>query len=68
MLEHISADYVIVEGMKNFPLPKILCASSEDDLQKLMDETTFAISGLIANKLDSFQGIKILILITKLLN
>lgn len=59
MLEHLSADYVIVEGMKSFPLPHILCASSFDDLEKLLDDTTFAASGILANEHNKYKNLRI---------
>jgi len=50
MLSHISADYVIVEGMKSAALPRILCAKDENQLDELMNGTIFAISGIYADK------------------
>ncbi len=60
MLEHISADYVIIEGMKKSPLPKIICASTENELRELVDGTTFAVSGVITNDLKTFGDIPLL--------
>ena len=59
MLNHITADYVIVEGMKSFPLPKILCASSKADIGSLIYSTTFAISGKVSEKENKFRSFKI---------
>ena len=49
MLEHLTADYVVVEGMKSAALPHIICAKDEDQLAELVDETTFGISGIYAD-------------------
>ena len=45
MLEHLSADYVVVEGMTSAALPRIICAKDEEQLEELVDGTTIAISG-----------------------
>jgi len=56
MLEHLDADYVIVEGMKKTPLPKILCAKNEKQLSELFDKTVFAISGKYAEEYSDYKG------------
>lgn len=58
MLKHLNADYVIVEGMKKFPMPKIVCATSEKELEKLVDGTVFAISGIYANNHNKYGNLK----------
>ena len=45
MLDHLQADYVVVEGMKTAFLPRIICAESEEQLNELVDGKVFAISG-----------------------
>ncbi|MBC8384178.1 MAG: molybdopterin-guanine dinucleotide biosynthesis protein B [Candidatus Cloacimonetes bacterium] len=57
MLSRLDSEYVIVEGMKDSPLPKILCAKDEDQLEELYDWTVFAISGNYAEKHSHYQGI-----------
>ena len=49
MLEHLNADYIIVEGMQDVALPRIICAESEEQLRELVDGTVFAISGIYSN-------------------
>ena len=56
MLEHLSADYVVVEGMKSAALPHIICAKDEDQLAELVDETTFGISGIYADDNSSYNN------------
>jgi molybdopterin-guanine dinucleotide biosynthesis adapter protein len=60
MLEHMRTEYVIVEGMKEAPLPRIICAETEEDLAKLVDETVIAISGKIADKMKEYKDLPIL--------
>ncbi len=60
MLQHLSADFVVVEGMKSAALPRILCADSEDQLKELLNGTVFAISGKFANDHSQFQGLPVL--------
>ncbi len=55
MLSHLDADFVIVEGMKKSPLPKILCAEDEQQLNELCDDTVFAVSGNYAEENSEFK-------------
>lgn len=57
MLDHMHTEWVVVEGMQESPLPKILCANNMDDLEKMFDNTVFAISGPISEQIDDYQGI-----------
>lgn len=45
----MSCDYLIIEGMKDAPLPKILCAENIEQLEELYDDTVFAISGKLSS-------------------
>lgn len=58
MLEHLDADYVIIEGMKSTPIPRIVCATSEEELDNLVDGTVFAISGRYANNHNKYKNLK----------
>jgi molybdopterin-guanine dinucleotide biosynthesis protein B len=57
MLNHINTDWCIIEGMKSVPLPKIIAAKNEDEINKLYDNTVFAITGLFSENNKSFNGI-----------
>jgi molybdopterin-guanine dinucleotide biosynthesis adapter protein len=46
----VTCDYLIIEGMKSAPVPKILCAEDIDQLEELFDDTVFAISGKLATE------------------
>lgn len=51
----MQCDYLIIEGMKEAPIPKILCAENTDQLEELYDDTVFAISGKIAEQVSDWQ-------------
>lgn len=55
----ISADWLVVEGFKNFPLPKIVCAKTVAEADELLDRRTFAISGIIANSRKEYHGLPV---------
>jgi len=66
MLAHLASDYLIIEGMKDAPVPKIVCAETESQLDELIDETTIGISGLISDRLESYKGLPVFCLQKKL--
>ncbi len=51
----LDCDYLIIEGMKDAPVPKILCAESLEQLEELYDDTVFAISGKLAGQFPDWQ-------------
>jgi len=60
LLDMIQADWVVVEGMKREPLPKIICAESEEQLEELVDNNVFAISGKISEKMKDYHGLPVI--------
>ncbi len=60
MLSHLDTDWVIVEGMKEAPLPRIMCAESEADLCNLIDGTVMIISGKIAEHETVYKNLSVL--------
>jgi len=59
MLSHLKSDYVVVEGMKDVALPRIICAEDEKQLKELVDGTVFAISGKYANDHDKYEDLNV---------
>ncbi|HPY97143.1 MAG TPA: molybdopterin-guanine dinucleotide biosynthesis protein B [Candidatus Cloacimonadota bacterium] len=57
MLDHMHTDWVIVEGIKESPLPKIICAQNEEQLIELFDDRVFAISGPVSEQISEYKGI-----------
>jgi molybdopterin-guanine dinucleotide biosynthesis protein B len=60
MLQHLTADFIVVEGMKSAALPRILCAADETQLEELLNGTVFAICGKYANDHKEYQGLPVL--------
>ncbi|HHE39321.1 MAG TPA: molybdopterin-guanine dinucleotide biosynthesis protein B [Candidatus Cloacimonetes bacterium] len=60
MLAHLSADYVIVEGMKTAALPRIICANDRDQLAELVDGTVFAVSGKFSDEHKKYDHLPVL--------
>ncbi len=56
ILRYYDQDYVIMEGVKDYNIPKIACADKEDELEKIFDRSVFAVSGKIGARLDGFKG------------
>jgi len=60
MLELIRADWLIIEGLKEAAVPKILCASDAAQAEELLDETVFALWGGISREYQSYKGLPVL--------
>ena len=57
MLAHINTQWLIIEGMKELSLPKVIAAKSAEEIDQLLDDTVFAITGLISEKMSEYKGI-----------
>jgi len=55
----ISTDWLVVEGFKDFPLPKIVCGKNEEEVNQFLDNRTFAISGVIGKSIEEYRGIPV---------
>jgi molybdopterin-guanine dinucleotide biosynthesis protein B len=51
----LQCDYLIIEGMKDAPVPKVLCAENIEQLEELYDDTVIALSGKIASVVKNWQ-------------
>lgn len=60
LLKLYNHDYVVLEGVRDVNAPKIISAASEKDIDDRLDNSTFLISGKIADKIDEYKGIKAL--------
>ncbi|HCX73436.1 MAG TPA: molybdopterin-guanine dinucleotide biosynthesis protein B [Candidatus Cloacimonas sp.] len=60
MLRHLQTDYVVIEGMKTAAVPHIICAENSIELDELVDETTFAISGKYANGHQKYKDLPVI--------
>lgn len=64
ILKFYTQDYVILEGVTDFDVPKILCASSIEDVVKRMDPSVFVLSGVISNKISRYKNLSIINAVT----
>ncbi len=60
IIRKFDVDYLIIEGMKEEPLPQIVCAKTEDELNTLVKDTAFAISGVIANTANTYKNYQVI--------
>jgi len=60
MLSRLDADFVIVEGMHEAPLPRIITAETTSQLDEMLDDTVFAISGIISETLGEYRELPVL--------
>ncbi|PKN71789.1 MAG: molybdopterin-guanine dinucleotide biosynthesis protein MobB [Candidatus Cloacimonetes bacterium HGW-Cloacimonetes-3] len=59
MISYLKADYLVIEGMKDAPVPKLVCAKDTTQLDELVDGTCIGISGLIADELSTYSGLPV---------
>ncbi|MCD8479719.1 MAG: molybdopterin-guanine dinucleotide biosynthesis protein B [Candidatus Cloacimonetes bacterium] len=57
IMPHLKADILIIEGMKDAAVPKIVCAKNSGDIDELLDDSVIAISGVISDELKQYQGL-----------
>lgn len=53
-------DFVVLEGVTDCNVPKIITAHNTQEVDERIDETVFAISGRIANGLTEYRGIPVI--------
>ena len=60
ILEFYDHDFVVLEGVADKEIPKIVSAHNEEDALERVDDTVFAISGRISNTADILNGIPVI--------
>ncbi|MCL0070425.1 molybdopterin-guanine dinucleotide biosynthesis protein B [Dehalococcoidia bacterium] len=60
ILRFYEQDYIVLEGVTDCNVPKIIAAHDEKEIAERLDETVFAISGKISNRLEKYQGIPVI--------
>jgi molybdopterin-guanine dinucleotide biosynthesis protein B len=63
-LKFYTQDFVILEGVTDFDVPKILCASNLDDVAKRIDPSVFVLSGVISNEISCYKNLPVINAIT----
>ncbi|ACB83935.1 molybdopterin-guanine dinucleotide biosynthesis protein MobB [Natranaerobius thermophilus] len=66
ILRQYDHDYVVLEGVEDFFVPKIISAHNIEEIEAKLDETVFAISGRISNEIEEYQGIPVINTITNI--
>lgn len=59
IVNHFTADWLVVEGYNAFPLPKIVCGKTEAEVDALLDRRTFAIAGVFSQSHKIYKGIRV---------
>lgn len=53
-------DYVALEGVDDFNVPKIIAAHSTAEVDERLDGSVFAVSGVLAEQIDSYRGLPVI--------
>lgn len=56
LLAHYDHDYVILEGVDDPAIPKIVTGHDYEGLEERLDDTVFAFSGVIADQCSNYRG------------
>lgn len=59
MLGFLRSDWLIIEGLKDAAVPKILCADSLEQADELLDDTVIALSGRISADHSNYRGLPV---------
>lgn len=65
ILKFYDHDYVLLEGTRDFVCPKIITAANTREIDDLLNDSVFAISGKIANELTEYKGIPVINCLTE---
>jgi molybdopterin-guanine dinucleotide biosynthesis protein B len=60
MLPHLHADWLIVEGMRDLAMPRIVCGDEADKIAEMVNETVFAVSGKYADEHDKYEELPVI--------
>ena len=60
ILDFYNHDFVILEGPREAKTPKILTAKTIEELDDRLDDSVFAISGVISEGIEEYQGIPVI--------
>jgi molybdopterin-guanine dinucleotide biosynthesis adapter protein len=60
ILSAYDQDFVVMEGVEDTCAPKIVTAHNTEEVDERLDETVFAISGVLSNSLTEYRGLPVL--------
>lgn len=58
IIDRYDFDFLIIEGARRYPMPKITTGISKESTEKRITNTTFAISGKVADEYKEVKGIR----------
>lgn len=53
-------DFVVLEGVQDINAPKIITAHNTQEIDQRLDESVFAISGIVSNEMDEYKGVPVI--------
>ncbi|MDD4222977.1 MAG: molybdopterin-guanine dinucleotide biosynthesis protein MobB [Candidatus Cloacimonetes bacterium] len=59
MLSLVSAEWLIIEGLKDAAVPKIVCANDTSQADELVDDTAIALCGRISAQTGNYKGLPV---------
>lgn len=60
ILSFYDHDYVILEGVEDYHVPRIVCGTVREDLKERMDAVTLAFSGRVSGTLEAYHDLPVL--------
>ncbi|MDA3886241.1 MAG: molybdopterin-guanine dinucleotide biosynthesis protein MobB [Candidatus Delongbacteria bacterium] len=54
------SEYLILEGVRDSNVPKIICAHNTDEIDERLDDSVFAICGRISNEISEYKGLPVI--------
>lgn len=60
ILRFYDHDFVIIEGVRNENIPKLICAYDEEGIEKDLEPLVFGVSGKISNSKEQYRGLPII--------
>lgn len=60
ILAFYDTDFVVLEGVTDYNVPKIITAHTTDEVDERMDGSVFALSGRLSNSLDEYRGLPVI--------
>lgn len=60
ILKSYDQDFVVMEGVRDCNSPKIVCARTAEEIDQNLDDTVFAISGIVSNNINEYKGIPVI--------
>jgi molybdopterin-guanine dinucleotide biosynthesis protein B len=59
LLRFYDHDFVVLEGVDDYNVPKIICAHSTEEIDQRLDPTVFAIAGVISKDMKKHGGLPV---------